>query len=127
MPIPSKLPSGLDALVKQYAKILRDQPTLSSPDYVERANRALYEIDAAVLKAYDLPPRLEKRVLDYFLGERRPTLHEWKHWHPPDFQAFLPLYRYLSDEFRTAASGWVLKVFKPLPDEEAAALRKYLD
>jgi len=127
VPIPNKLPSEIDGLVKQYAKILRDQPTLSSPDYVERANRALYEIDAAVLKAYDLPPRLEKRVLDYFLGERRPTLHEWKHWFPPDFQAFLPLCRYLSAEFRTAASGWVLKVFKPLPEEEAAALREYLD
>jgi hypothetical protein len=26
-----------------------------------------------------------------------------------------------------AASGWVLEVFTPLPDDEAAALREFLD
>ena len=127
VPVPINLPKGIDALVKQYVKILRKRSTLFSSDYVERVNRALYEIDAAVLKAYDLPPRLERRVLEYFRGEKRPVLHDWNDWFPLDFQAFLPLHRYLSDEFRTAASGWVLKVFKPLPGEEAEVLREYLD
>lgn len=30
-------------------------------------------------------------------------------------------------EVSKAASGWVLDVFKPLPPEEAASLREYLD
>jgi type I restriction-modification system DNA methylase subunit len=127
VPIPNGLSSGIDELVKRYIAIIRERPTLISATYVERANRALYEIDATVLEAYDLSPRLERRLLEYFRDERRPTLHDWTRWFPPDFQAYLPLHRYLSDELKTAASGWVLKVFKPLPEQEAASLREYLD
>ena len=127
VPIPDKLPNGIDELVRRYIAIIRERPTLVSVTFLERANRALYEVDAALLKAYDLAPRLERRLLEYFRGQRRPTLHDWTHWFPPEFQAYLPLHRYLSDEFKTATSRWILKVFKPLPEQEAASLREYLD
>jgi hypothetical protein len=127
VPVPNKLPNEIGSLVSQYTRLLGERSALFSPNFVERANRALYEIDAAVLEAYDLPPRLERKVLEYFRGENRPTLHDWVHWYPPDFQAYLPLHRYLSNEFKIATSGWALFAFKPLPDEEAQALRDYLD
>jgi hypothetical protein len=127
VPVPHKLPNEIESLVSQYTHLLDERSALFSPNFVERANRALYEIDAAVLEAYNLPPRLERKVLEYFRGENRPTLHDWVHWFPPDFQAYLPLHRYLSDEFRIATSGWALSAFKPLPDAEAQALRDYLD
>jgi hypothetical protein len=128
VPIPSKLPNEIDMLVKRYTHLIGERSALFSPYFfAERANRALYEIDAAVLAAYDLPPRLERRVLEYFRGEKRPTLHDWVHWFPSDFHAYLPLRRYLSEEFRVATSGWALEAFKTLPDEEASTFREYLD
>lgn len=128
-PIPYKLPGGIDELVGQYTRILEDCATSSqsSADFTQIANQILYEIDATVLEAYDLPPRLERRVLEYFGDEVRPTLHEWVPWFPQDFKAYLPLRRYISDEFKMATSGWVLKIFKPLPEDEISALRQYLD
>jgi hypothetical protein len=127
VPLPSKLPSGIDALVEQYTSLLNRESALVSPDFVDRAARALNAIDAAVLAAYDLPPRLERQLLEYFRGDRRPTVHDWSHWIPADFQAYMPLHRYLSKEFEIARSGWVLNVFKPLPEDEAAALREALE
>jgi hypothetical protein len=54
-------------------------------------------------------------------------MHEWKHWLPGDFAPFIPLHRFLSDEYKVATSGWVLDVFKPLPENEADAIREYLE
>lgn len=127
IPVPEQLPSTLDELIERYIAILSERSVLFARDFAERANRALHDIDAAILESYDLPPRLEKRVLEYFRGEERTIVHEWSHWFPPDFQPFIPLRRFLSDEYKKATSGWVLEVFRPLPKEEAAALRDYLD
>jgi hypothetical protein len=124
IPIPAKLPPSLDALVARYIAIVGEPgPLVNGEDAIE----ALNDIDAMVLHAYDLPPRLERQLLEYFRGDRRPTVHDWPHWFPPDFQAYMPLHRYLSEEFEIARSGWVLNVFKPLPEDEAAALREALD
>jgi hypothetical protein len=100
---------------------------LFSVKATEKAETLLDQIDALVLKAYDLPPRLEKELLEYFRDARRPTLHDWTHWFPKDFAPFIPLHRFLSDEYKVATSGWVLNVFKPLPKDEAGAIREYLD
>ena len=127
VPIPDRLSNGIDELVKRYVAIIRERPTLVSAAFDERANRALYEVDAAVLQSYNLSPRLERRLLEFFRNEKRPTLHDWTDWFPSEFQAYLPLHRYLSDEFKIASSGWVLRAFKPLPEKEAAALREYLE
>ena len=44
---------------------------MSDPD--GRLSALLLEIDAAVLQAYDLPPRLEHMLLSYFPAEGRPV------------------------------------------------------
>lgn len=77
IPIPRRylLPAG--ALAADYEELL------AAPDAQDRdgrMERLLTEIDARVLTAYDLPPRLERRLLERFRGEARPVEHRWRHW-----------------------------------------------
>jgi hypothetical protein len=127
VPIPPYMPSGLDELVLDYLAIMAERAGLFAKDFDERANQALYKIDAAILESYDLPPRLERQVLEYFRGEIRPTLHEWRHWFPENFRPFIPLQEYLSLEYQKITHAWIQEVFAPLPPEEAEALSDYMD
>ena len=127
IPIPAQIPNELEELVKRYSRMVSQGSGLFSVKATEKAETLLDQIDALVLKAYDLPPRLEKDLLEYFRDARRPTLHEWTHWFPKDFAPFMPLHRFLSDEYKVARSGWVLDVFRPLPKNESDAIREYLD
>jgi len=126
IPIPVVLPDAIEKSVRAYEEAVADTSNQLFKTH-EHLARLLSEIDASVLRAYDLPPRLEKRLLEYFRGSDRPVTHEWSHWFPDDFESYLPLYRYLSDEYQLATSGWVTKVFKPLPAAEADAVREFLE
>jgi type I restriction-modification system DNA methylase subunit len=126
LPIPRSLTTEINELVHEYISVLAERTRLFS-QFEKRASDILNEIDAEILAAYDLPPRLERRVLEYFRGEVRPTLHEWKHWFPENFGPFIPLREYLSPQYQKAVTPWVQKVFAPLPQEEAEALANYMD
>jgi N-6 DNA Methylase len=91
-------------------------------------NTLLIEIDAEVLKAYDLPPRLERRLLDFFRGheDERRVGHEFRGWFPADFTAYIPLHEYLGPLVEQNRGPWALDIFTPAPDEEVAALKKYV-
>ena len=121
------LPDNLDTLVRKYLLTLNERKQLFSVGFEDRANSALQEIDAEILRAYDLPPRMERRLLEYFRGETRPTLHAWTHWLPEDFQPFIPLHEYLSPEFKKVTRPWLTDVFTPLPEEEVPAISDYMD
>jgi hypothetical protein len=123
IPIPHLFPTSLGDLVAEYSTRLNKPQALADP----RLPHLLSQIDAAVLKAYDLPPRLERELLELFRGEKRPVAHDWEHWLPEDFKPFIPLHEYLSEDYRRATEPWVQEVFKPLPSDEAAALREYMD
>ena len=124
IPIPLDAPDGLVAAVRAYLKVISDR-RIMVPGREEKAAVLLTEIDALLLKAYDLPPRLERKLLEYFRGEIRPTVHAWEHWYPEDFQPFIPLYEYVSNDYQKVLGNWVSKVFEPLPESEAAALREF--
>jgi hypothetical protein len=126
IPIPVQLPNDVVGLVHAYTAIVSDQTLLIGPSD-EQKNALLNQIDAMVLKAYDLPPRLEKMLLEQFRDTERPTLHLWAHWFPRDFQSFIPLHEYYSDEYRKSKNNWPLKVFVPLPESEATALSQALE
>lgn len=91
-------------------------------------NRLLVEIDAQVLKAYDLPPRLERRLLEFFRGheQRRPVPHRFEGWLPHDFTAYIPLHEYYGPLVEKNRGAWALEVFTPAPEEEVAALKRYV-
>jgi hypothetical protein len=71
--------------------------------------RLLKEIDAAVLDGYRIPPRVERQLLDYFRGHRRPTSHAFNDYIPADCEVFFNLSEYLSPEFGAATAGELLK------------------
>ncbi len=74
LPLPSvRISREMESLVGQYVSACRgdDGPLFSSCS--KSAHELLLEIDALVLKAYDLPPKLERELLR-FMGEgQRPS------------------------------------------------------
>jgi N-6 DNA methylase len=85
------------------------------------ACQALLAMDAAVMRAYGLPVRLERAVLDLF---RLPAIKKEERrrkgvgcvfgdYYPPGFTSFLPLYMVASDRFQRAAADVTADRFKP--------------
>jgi hypothetical protein len=122
IPIPRELPNQLGDMVAQYSHRVSNPQLLSQDD--EHLTSLLTQIDAAVLEAYDLPPRLEHELLDYFRDAERPVAHSWTHWDIADPSPGLRLAERKSGRF-AATQNWVSKVFRPLPENEAALLRDY--
>ena len=80
----------------------------------EGVHRALLEMDAAVLHAYDLPPRLERQLLDLFAGVPRKGVGcTFTGYYPPGFSSCLPLHLLLSERFQRAAADVTSDRFKP--------------
>lgn len=123
IPIPSRLNLFvIRQQVQAYLK-LRVQDDLRNDNALEKA---LKSIDAEILRAYDLPPKLERLLLDYFNGENRPVDHEFGDYYPSDLMAWIPLHEYLSEGYQKLKGDWVQEVFKPLNETEIGILRNYL-
>ena len=76
--------------------------------------QALLALDAEVLKLYDLPPRLERQLLDLFTGvERKGVGCDFRGYYPPGFTSYLPLHMVISDRFQRAAADATADRFKP--------------
>jgi hypothetical protein len=65
----------------------------------------LKRIDALVLSAYAMPPRLERHLLDFFRGHVRPTPHTFGDYFPDDLEVYFSLSDYLSPGFAAATIG----------------------
>lgn len=82
---------------------------------------ALLAMDAAVLRAYDLPPRLERQLLDLFAGVERKGVglddskgnSTFRGYYPPGFTSALPLHMVLSEQFERARADRTAERFKP--------------
>jgi hypothetical protein len=71
----------------------------------EKAKRLLLQLDAEVLRLYEMPPRLERQLLDFFAGQSRPGVpFRFDAYFPRDFEPCFPLHIYLSDEFRRSTA-----------------------
>lgn len=128
LPLPSRIDDlALSELSQRYRDRLRAY--LAQPDntLVIELNQTLVEIDAVILQGYDLPPRLERRVLDFFSGAKRPTAHPFAGWMPPEVRTFTPLHELLGRSQSPGRGSWVLDVFKPIPSTEADAIAHFLD
>ena len=122
IPIPSTLPFHVGQSVADYVQQLLGLGTAGSTD--EQMEKILTLIDAAVLGAYDLPPRLECQLLGYFRGTDRPVAHPWRHWDEHNPAPGLTLAERVSRRFHPHGS-WVPKVFQPLPPDEAELFWTY--
>lgn len=93
---------SLRGLIKAYRTAL--DAVLLEPDTPERL---LKEIDALVLKAYNLHPRVETELLKFFQGQNklRSTRHDFSDYLPVDFDVYFSLSEYLSPRFAEANAG----------------------
>lgn len=75
---------------------------------------ALLALDAAVLRLYGLPARLERQLLDYFRGhERRGVGCVFGDYFPANFESLVPLYKYISASYRNSTIDAVAERIKP--------------
>jgi len=121
IPLPLSLSDQLADLVAEYSGRLASPQALHQDN--EHLAALLRQIDAAVLEAYDLPPRLEIQLLDYFRDAERPVGHPWAHWDVVDPTPGLRLAERVSGRLRPNGN-WIAEVFRPLPEREAALLRE---
>jgi len=127
LPIPSVIDKYLISdLIEKYCDTLSKLP-LQEAERDLKLNKLLLEIDATVLSAYDLPPRLERKLLNYFRGYKRPVLHHFDEWFPESYSPFIPLHEYIGAEYKKITGRWVQDVFQPLTSSEAKLLQDYLD
>lgn len=74
-------------------------------------------MDAEVLQLYDLPPRLERQLLDLFAGEKRPGVpFHVDRYFPEGFEPFFPLHVYLSEDYQRSTAGALRARHKPVTD-----------
>ncbi len=99
----------LNNLVNQYFDLFSASEDLFTTGIgVDDAKRCMLAIDAEVMRLYDLPPKLERQVLDLFNGSRRPGVDfELSGYFPRDFRAYIPLHEYLSEDFQRSTIGFV--------------------
>ncbi|HEY1378269.1 MAG TPA: hypothetical protein VGF55_15835, partial [Gemmataceae bacterium] len=107
-------------LLKQIEDAVGDYRAAAGVADWSAASSALRRIDALTLKAYRLPPRLERMVLDYFngFGHQRPVPFDFGDYFPKDFTPTVPLYMYLSPEFRKSTARNLSEVAPRVTDPE---------
>jgi hypothetical protein len=122
LPIPTGLPNKLKKMVEAYIAKLGDD-LFNDETHLERM---LTAIDAIVLDSYELPTRLERELLGFFDGVKRPTAHWWSGWSQIEEFPGLRLSEVLRGRHKAVSGNWVGDIFMTLPDREADLLRGFL-
>jgi len=85
---------------------------------IQESIQILMEIDSLILKAYDLPPRLERKLLEFFRGYPRPVPFDFSNYYPEDFKPCIPLHKYLEMDLKQTSAGELLKRITPFDSED---------
>ena len=123
-PIPVLSPNDvavLERLVDEYTNALNEpqenrEPLFGGDTWEQRAKNILLQMDSLILKGYGLPPWLERRLLDFFRGERRPVPFDFGDYFPADFTANIPLWRYISPAFQSSRTDLIRPFIPKLND-----------
>jgi len=100
----------LDKLVEDYFLFSSSHKVLHSDVENRKAEKGMLAIDAEVLRLYDLPPRLERQLLDLFDGwERKGVDFKFTAYFPTGFESWIPLHEYLSEEYQRSTVSFVNK------------------
>jgi len=128
IPVPARSPAH-EATIEQAALRYRKLATSPGPLYSddstpEGIKRALLHMDAAVLRAYDLSPRLERRLLDIFADvERKGVGCDFRGYYPPGLDAYVPLHELISEDYARSALGRFREASRDVSPAVLAALR----
>jgi hypothetical protein len=120
-PISDDAKRTMEAFVRRYVEEV-------SPAFLERqrdwklADRLLKQIDAFVLQAYNLPPRIERDLLDYFRHEKRQVPFSFEDYFPADFRPSFSLAYYLSDAFQQSMAFAFRARYQQPPEQVLKAM-----
>jgi len=96
-------------LVNRYENVISRSRFEASDD----PEKLLKSIDAAIVEAYRLPPRLERSLLDYFNDQDRKVAHSFHNYFPATFDVYVHLSQYLDERFSRSTVGELLKTMNP--------------
>jgi hypothetical protein len=100
----------IDRLVGEYFSLMEKGDSTFGVDIRDAAKHLLLSIDAEVMRLYDLPPKMEKRVLDMFQGvQRKGVDFDFKGYYPDGFESAVPLHEFLSEEYERSTVSFVKK------------------
>lgn len=100
----------LERLVGEYFTLMEKKDSEFGIDIRDTAKRIFLSIDAEVMRLYDLPPKMEKQILDLFQGFKRKGVDfEFKEYYPEDFESWIPLHEYLSEDYQRSTISFVSK------------------
>jgi hypothetical protein len=91
-----------------------------------QARQSLLGIDAEILRLYELSPKLERQLLDIFVGPQRTGVpFRFDRYYPEDFEPWLHLHEFLSEEFQNSQALKLLESHKSFDQPEVTeALRR---
>jgi len=112
IPVPeadSESTSALKNLVERYFALYSPgQEFMQQQIDANEAKQRMLAIDAEVMRLYDLPPRLERQVLDLFNGwQRKGVDFDFERYFPGDFESWIPLHEYLSEDYQRSTPEYV--------------------
>jgi hypothetical protein len=128
LPVPEASPSNMshvDAAARAYLAAVRckSDEFLSLQPESSHARDLLLALDAEVLRLYDLPPRLERQVLDLFAGWPRTGVpFHFDRYFPAGFEPWIPLHLYLSQDYQRSTAGQLRRNKGPIPKFTVDAL-----
>lgn len=117
MPVPrvtAERWQGVEAAANSYLMLLSSDNFMRPIPDARGIRGSLLALDAEVLKLYDLPPRLERELLDLFTGvERKGVGCDFRGYYPAGFTSYLPLHLVIAERFQQAAADVTADRFKP--------------
>jgi hypothetical protein len=111
------IPKFSESQKKQLRSLIEQYQEASKPFFERKshddAEYLLKQIDALVLDAYSLPPRLEHKLLKYFqdYNSERKTSHTFSDYLPEDCESYYSLSTHISPKFQKATVGGMLEYF----------------
>ena len=130
MPIPPVSNTDMNRIAKLANKFRREatRQSLISGEFGgnPKAKKHLLALDAEILRLYDLSPKLERELLDFFAGHERKGLgFAFDRYFPEDFEPYIHLHEYLSGAFANSTAASLLKTHRTFDAPEISeALRR---
>ncbi len=123
MPIPRRAEFGARAVIEAanaYLELARQtEGFMKIGPSKDSIRQALLRMDAEVLRLYDLPPRLERKLLDLFEGvERKGVGCDFRGYYPEGLDAYVPLHELISEEYQRSTLDAFLRRHKPTESPE---------
>ncbi len=107
----------LVAKLRKHLTEVNDQLDFGQPGrWEQKASELLLAVDAAVLRAYDLPPRLEHALLHEFSGHERRVPFPFTQFYDRDFVPHLPLWMVISPEYAKCNAAFVRQNLPQITD-----------